>query len=578
MDLENIKQDLYLISMKHFSKIFAFFKRVNILAVVYPLLLIVPNILLDFTENLSLLSRIVNILLPLGFYFLVIASWRKVGWTSLFLFPFAVLASFQIVLLYLYGESIIAVDMFLNVVTTSVSEASELLGNLAIAIVVILVLYLPAIIWSIYSLVKKLYTTKPCRTTLSSIGVALLIVSGVLSIVGYTTERMFSLKYNVFPINVINNIKVAVDRTVETRNYPFSSAGFRYNSRATHDEDDREIYVMVIGETSRAINWQLNGYERETNPLLSRQSSLVSFDHALSQSNTTHKSVPMIMSPLSAINFEEIPIYKSIITAYKEAGFHTTFLSNQSPNRSYTEFFGNEADTVVYLPSDNTYHSFDGDLIKAMEKCISDTTYKKQFIVMHTYGSHFKYSERYPEQFSVFKPDLIVEASSLNRDNLINAYDNSIRYTDYCLNGVIELLKKSGAVSAMIYSSDHGEDIFDDSRERFLHASPVPTYYQLHVAMLGWLSDSYNDKYPQALPNMKKNAGKYVSSTLSVFNTILDLSGVETPYLEKQFSVADKIYTEPLPMYINDLNSPVMLRDCGIKKSDVAKFEGLGIL
>lgn len=82
---------------------------------------------------------------------------------------------------------------------------------------------------------------------------------------------------------------------------------------------------MVVGETSRALNWQLYGYERETNPLLVQQSGLVAFPKVLTESNTTHKSVPMLLSDVTACSYDSIYHRKGIITAFKEAGFRTAF-------------------------------------------------------------------------------------------------------------------------------------------------------------------------------------------------------------------------------------------------------------
>lgn len=545
---------------------------------IYPVLLIVPNVLLDITESMPGLTKAINILLPLSVYTLVIASWRKVGITVLMLFPIAVLAGFQLVLLYLYKESIIAVDMFLNVVTTNMSEATELLTNLGVAIAAIVILYVPAISWGIYALIKRRYTSVSCRRRMIVGGSATMIISVVFLWINYSNQRSFQIKYDIFPANVIYNIKVAADRTYETKHYPETSAPFSYSAYSSHDPERREIYVLVIGETSRSENWQLNGYGRQTNPLLSKRDSLVYFSKALSQSNTTHKSVPMLLSTVSAIDFDSICRHKSIITAFREAGFHTSFISNQSPNGSYTEYFGNEADVTEYVPVSGNTRPADGKLIEYVKKQIEDTTARKQFIVLHTYGSHFKYSERYPAEFSYFRPDCITDANRLHRNELINAYDNSIRYTDYCIDSIIDLLQNSGADCALLYSSDHGEDIYDDHRERFLHASPTPTYHQLHVAMLAWVSDSYAIIHPKTIATLRNNADKYVSSTLSLPNTMLDIAGIETPYAEKHFSLTNKLYTPPLPMYLNDLNYPVLLRDSGLKKEDLKKLEELQIL
>ena len=140
---------------------------------------------------------------------------------------------------------------------------------------------------------------------------------------------------------------LAVERNARTLDYEETSKDFTFNAAATHPAEDREIYVLVVGETSRALNWSLYGYDRETNPKLSEVSGLTAFTNVLTQSNTTHKSVPMLMSAVSAENFDSIYHQKGIITAFKEAGFKTAFFSNQRYNNSFIDFFGKEADTMT---------------------------------------------------------------------------------------------------------------------------------------------------------------------------------------------------------------------------------------
>lgn len=98
-------------------------------------------------------------------------------------------------------------------------------------------------------------------------------------------------------------------------------------------------------------------------------------------------------------------------------------------------------------------------------------------IVLHTYGSHYDYRKRYPQEFARYTPDLISAINKNNRSIMVNAYDNSVYYTDYVLDEIIKVLEGTQACTALFYSSDHGEDMMDDSRVRFLHASPTPTYY-----------------------------------------------------------------------------------------------------
>ena len=96
---------------------------------IYPLLLVIPNVWLALSEPWALLSKLTGIVLPLGLYYVVMGLCRRSGLAVLLSLPVAVLCAFQIVLLYLYGESIIAIDMFMNVATPYVGEVTELLSN-----------------------------------------------------------------------------------------------------------------------------------------------------------------------------------------------------------------------------------------------------------------------------------------------------------------------------------------------------------------------------------------------------------------------------------------------------------------
>lgn len=140
---------------------------------------------------------------------------------------------------------------------------------------------------------------------------------------------------------------------------------------------------------------------------LSKEKSLVCFTDVVTQCNATHKSVPLILSAASADNFEIIYKQKSIITAFKEAGFKTAFLSNQVPNNTFTDFFSREADVVKFLRGDPlaiSNNPLDHDLLPLLDNFIAKGG-NKQFIVLHTYGSHFNYCDRYSDKFKVFITD-----------------------------------------------------------------------------------------------------------------------------------------------------------------------------
>lgn len=556
--------------MKH--NIFGNIKRIVenpfLLLLLVIAVLMVPNVALCFTENYAVLWKAVNILLPAGFYAVFMSASRRTGLMTLFAIPFMILAAFQIVLLYLYGESIIAVDMFLNVATTNIAEVNELLSNLLAAILTVVLLYIPVISLGVSSIVRHKRLNPQIRKKTLLTGCCAAAAGGILALTATFTGTKGEFHRDVFPVNVCCNMAEAVHRTRQTAHYLETSASFTFNAHKDISGNEREIYLFVIGETSRAMNWQMCGYERSTNPRLSADTAAVFCTHAISESNTTHKSVPMLISALTAENFDSIPYCKSIITAMKEAGFHTRFFSNQQANRSYTEFFGNEADDVRYCDFSSATHPYDSVLLDWLSEAVADTVHQRQFIVMHTYGSHFLYRDRYPKEFARFKPDNAITATEANRADLINAYDNTILYTDNLLSDAIEILKSAGCRSAMLYSADHGEDIFDDERGRFLHASPTPTYYQLHVATLVWLSEEVGASDPYMMQSLRRNAMKFVSPQKSLFHTAMRIAHVESPLVDRKLSLVDSCYTPKEAVYLTDLNMAVPLEESGLKGND----------
>lgn len=539
-----------------------------------------PNIWLAFTEHMTVIQSLTNVILPLGIYMLLMSITPKVGKATLWMIILFFFAAFQSVLLYMYGRSVIAVDMFLNVVTTNPGEVGELLGNMLFIIIVVIVIYIPPIVLAILAQIrhwllpgKILKITR--RASLYTIGAGI-----ILFIAGFFSgSRPYRPHCDLYPVNVLYNLYLACQRTVKVAEYHETSAAFTYNATPTHPDSVPEIYIVVVGETSRADNWQINGYNRPTTPRLMDLPGLTAFPRAISQSNTTHKSVPMLLSHLDAATFgDSIYNVKSLITAFKEAGFHTAFFSAHSRNHSFIDFFGEEADETKFIKEQglNKKHYYDTDLLPFLDRKIAEG-HKKLLIVLHAYGSHFNYIDRYPDDRAFFTPDRPAHATHHYRDKQINAYDNTIRFTSDFLADIIGRLNDSGVRTAMIYTSDHGEDIFDDERRLFLHASPIPSYWQIHVPFIVWLSDNYTSAYPAKARALCGNAGKFVASSRAFFHTVMDMAGIATPRFNSTFSVLDSAYTPGTAIYLNDHNEQVPLRECGILANDLHKLDSLGI-
>lgn len=548
----------------------------SLLLWIYPVLLILPNIGLSFESGLSILPFIANIALPYGIYMLLLACSPKVGRSATLMFPFSFFAAFQIVLLCLYEDgSPIAVDMFLNCVTTNSSEVGELLGNLLGPMFLVVVVYLPPLIVGIVDWIRRArleFCSRKKALIVGGMGAGIGLISMLCS---YAVVPHYRADYDIFPVNALCNLVEAVNRTERTANYAETSANFTYGASSIRRPSEREIYLAVVGETSRADHYQILGYDRFTSPKLNEKDNLIAYGHVMSESNTTHKSVPMLLSTIEAVQYNDsIYEFKSIISAFKEAGYHTSFLSMQGHNGSFIDFFGNEADSVMFLresePGVFTDSIYDSDVIPVIKKMLSDPSLPaKQLIVVHLYGSHFNYVDRYSRRDAFFLPDKTSDARAENRETLINAYDNSIRKTDETLSGIIDLLDSLDCQGGMIFTSDHGEDIFDDDRGRFLHASPTATFHQLHVPLILYFNDRWRSANPEKYHAATNAIGEEISSSESYSHTLLHMAGISSPRLRPESALTSRRFMPvKARVFLNDRNEAVNLYRAGFSAAD----------
>lgn len=547
--------------------------------------LLLPNIALCYTECLTPWACGVNVLLPLSLYMLFFSAAKRPGKMIWWAFIFVFFAAFQLVLLYLFGTGVIAVDMFLNLVTTNPGEAMELLDNLAPAVVGVFVVYLPLLILGGVNIRRDSRLTVSFQQRVRHWAMQIGAIGLFCLLASYLVVDDYRMRNQLYPVNICYNLYLAFERNAASENYKEVSRNFKFDARSEHSATAPEVYVMVVGETARAHNFSLYGYPRNTNPLLSKTPGIKAFPNVTTQSNTTHKSVPMLLSAASAEDFERLFHEKGILAAFKEAGFHTVFISNQLPNHSFIDFLGEQADEHYFLKKEDALQGnhYDEDLLQKLDEILpkADASssahyhyrYRKLFVVLHTYGSHFNYQERYPRSFAYFKPDSKSEAKPENRRDLLNAYDNTIRYTDYILHGIIERLQKWEGVqtktdgvydqptSAMLYTSDHGENIFDDDRHLFLHAAPKASDYELHVPFIIWTSEGFSKQYPDILKALGENRSKQVQSSLSAFHTMLGIGGIQTHYRLDEYSVASDKYHPLKLLYLDDHDEAIPQED-----------------
>ncbi|MYN04781.1 sulfatase-like hydrolase/transferase [Pseudoduganella sp. DS3] len=314
------------------------------------------------------------------------------------------------------------------------------------------------------------------------------------------------------------------------------SASFSFGARQLDGTAQPEIVVMVLGESSRYDRWSLNGYSRETNPLLGKEGNLVALSDVITSVSATRLSVPVIISRKPATQslkdgFSE----KSFLTAYKEAGFKTWWLSNQISFGQYdtpVSVFAKEADVIQFLNLGGfTNHSnFDDVLFEPLKRALADPSPKK-LIVLHSLGSHWNYSQRHPKEFDKWQPSLFgidkpVYTDLKIKPQLNNSYDNSILYTDWFLAQVIGDLKATGQLASMLYVADHGQTLYDGTCKLAFHGHN--TQYEFHVPAFMWYSEQYRERYPSKVAALHRNR-KAKLATENFFHTMLDVADIRYP-------------------------------------------------
>jgi lipid A ethanolaminephosphotransferase len=264
----------------------------------------------------------------------------------------------------------------------------------------------------------------------------------------------------------------------------------------------KSITVLVVGETARAQNFSLNGYARPTNPKLATVPDLINFTDVASCGTATAASLPCMFSGLGRSGSNEQTAHKQegLLDILKRVGLTVHWRDNQSGCKGICARVPTE---IVATPEPKKFYelavSFDDKLIDGLQEWI-DKVPDHGVVVLHMMGSHGPaYFKRYPSTHEVFKPACKdTQFSRCSRDELVNAYDNTIVYTDHVLHRLIELLKANDArnvATSMVYVSDHGESLGE--RGLYLHGMPyaLAPREQTWVPMMMWLSPRFQASY-----------------------------------------------------------------------------------
>ncbi|MBN8505313.1 MAG: phosphoethanolamine transferase [Burkholderiales bacterium] len=313
-----------------------------------------------------------------------------------------------------------------------------------------------------------------------------------------------------------------------------STHRFRLQVTGSDSMEDRLVVVLVIGEASRADRWSLYGAKRNTTPqLLAMKPELLVFRDAVAGASATREAITLMLTRRP----EEEPLgvrsEGSVVSAFRQAGFKTYWLSTQGnagAHETPVSVMASEAHERQFL-SASDYRgrtALDKELLPPLQEILYRRE-PKVFVVLHTMGSHLHYANRYPLGLEPFQPALQREqAPNIWRkerlEELVNAYDNSLHYTDSFVAGVIHLLKNSGAIAQMNYMPDHGETLFDGACPRGGHGFASIANY--HVPLVMWASEGWKARFAKRWQRLQSRQEAPVSA-LAVFPTLLGQAGIQ---------------------------------------------------
>ena len=318
---------------------------------------------------------------------------------------------------------------------------------------------------------------------------------------------------------------------------PFSQIGL--DAKIVKNENKQRLLVLVLGETARVDRFSLNGYKRQTNPMLEKE-DVVSFQKMTSCGTDTSLSIPCMFSSLDRSNYSHSKgkNMSNVLDIVSHSGVEVLWLENNSDSKGV-------ADRVRFedyrLPSVNPICDVecrDEGMLIGLQDFIDTNPEKDMLVVLHTMGSHGPaYYKRYPDTFEVFLP--VCQTNQLNEcndDEINNAYDNTIIYTDYLLSKLIAVLENNIKVdeSAMFYVSDHGESLGENGL--YLHGMPylIAPDEQKRVAAMMW----FNEDLSRSLDiDLIKEKIDLPLSHDNLFHTLLGLMNIETVVYQQDMDI-----------------------------------------
>ncbi|MFT4940381.1 MAG: lipid A ethanolaminephosphotransferase [Paraglaciecola sp.] len=399
--------------------------------------------------------------------------------------------------------------MIRNVFETDIAEAKDLVSFSFFLRITLLGILPIALVWNIP--LNKPKWLGDMRRRVKNTGImfiSILVVVGLCLVISGGQYASFfrqhkSLRYYANPIHPMYSVGEFVSQQF------VSHAQGVFQKISTHagipDSDHhRELVIVVVGETARADHFSLNGYARQTNPLLEQEENLLSYSNIKACGTSTAISVPCMFSLLGRDNFDvdSSKQTENVLDIVSKANISVLWRDNNSDSKGVAERVPYQNFRSADNNPDCDTECRDVGMLSGLQEYIERQT-NDMLIVLHQMGSHGPaYFKRYPKSFEVFVPACqTAELSACSDQEIINAYDNSILYTDYFLAEIVGFLKRNTPryETAMLYISDHGESLGE--KNLYLHGMPYmfAPKDQLNVPLIVWAGESSDIDLPATM-------------------------------------------------------------------------------
>lgn len=424
------------------------------------------------------------------------------------------------------SENIIAVTY-----ETTIDEASHLMGA-ELFLWIAAHLALSMLMVYIYNK-KRIFVLKGIKPFAFGMCAVLVMAALLLSFPSKKLTR--SLVKRDLPLSiVVSNYRYF--KSVQSLRQPREDISQIYEYRYP---DQGLLVIVVLGESARADHFHINGYSRQTTPLLETL-GVINFPHTVSVSSFTRNSVPCILSRATKDNPDAPHRETSLISVFKRKGFYTAWISNQR----YTSERHDTPITMIAKEAEFSYFNnqlradevgffrVDGELLPHLDRALALEN-RNKLVILHTIGSHWLYDAHYTRPFKKFVPTATNNNPALNsREQLINSYDNSILYTDYFISEIIKRVKGRNAI--VVYVSDHGELLGEDKLYEHPNYPFRPELYC--VPFIVYASPEYQRRNGARYAALRRNCARALSHE-NLFHSILDGAGISSPAIDKKKSV-----------------------------------------